>query len=185
MPKFSEPLVIDGTVPLTSPRREKFVQLFLNGVPKDIAYIKAGFRSKDLRIAHRSAEQLIKRPSTRARIRHLQGLIDESQTKTRGEKLKILDNIIDSTEYDNNRLTAIRTHNDMLGHVQRQPLVNIDNRQQTLNQTIVASNTDISQRLQAARAKLLTVGLTSSPHVADNNTADLIEVPAKPLTPSQ
>lgn len=174
MPKFSEPLVIDGTIPLSSPRREKFVQMFLNGMPKDVAYIKAGFRSKDLRIAHRSAEQLIKRPSARARIKHLQGLIDEANTKTRGEKLKVLDNVIDNTEFDNNRLTAIKVHNDMLGHVVKAPFVNIDNRTQTVNNSlsIGIEKSGLADKLQAARLVMQKQGLLAIPI---ETTAKIIE----------
>lgn len=107
----------DGSAPLTNPKHERFLEVYLATGKRDVAYRTAISGSASVQTAQQQASRMMKRAEIAARLRFLisdqkrKGTADpDGRRMSRAEKLAELETII-RTGTPSDRVRAIQEHN--------------------------------------------------------------------------
>lgn len=97
------------------PRQQRFVELYVSGVPAGRAYEQAGYASRG-GAADAEASRLVRNPKVAEVIRREREQARDKTLLTRDGKLAILAEIaLSVTAQGRDRIAAIRLHNEMTG----------------------------------------------------------------------
>ncbi|MES2659161.1 MAG: terminase small subunit [Verrucomicrobiota bacterium] len=110
--------MINGSL---NPRQQKFVELYVSGVPAGRAYEQAGYAPRG-NAAEAEASRMVRNPKVAQAIQHERNESKRNALLTRDAKLTILAEIaLNVTAPGRERIAAIKLHNDMTGENTPQP----------------------------------------------------------------
>ena len=156
---------------LTNPKIELFLKLIVEqGLPKEIAYVEAGWKAKTDRVALTLSNRLIKKEHVYARYNELLEINKPFNARKRDAKLLQLEIALDKAHSQEEWIqynALLRTHNQMTGDIAATKSVATVN--QTVTHSIAQSSIDMSRRLQTAHQML---NEHKSDHITDAPAKD-------------